>query len=92
MKHIPASLDLANDMNDKRDHTSWLTEKAHQAMIDNGFEPEFSDAVEAQLKQIESQPGPPLDASIKDLRDLLWSSIDNESSGSDRVGRKIAER
>ena len=80
MKHIPVSLDLANDMNDKRDHTSWLTEKAHQAMIDNGFEPEFSDAVEAQLKQIESQPGPPLDASIKDLRDLLWSSIDNESS------------
>jgi exoribonuclease-2 len=49
-------------------------------MMDNGFEPEFSDAIESQLKQIENGPEPKVDASIKDLRDLLWSSIDNESS------------
>jgi exoribonuclease-2 len=67
-------------MNDQHGQTDWLTEKAHQAMVENGFEPEFSDAVEDQLKQIESQPDPKPDGSVKDLRDLLWSSIDNASS------------
>lgn len=64
------------------DHGSsdWLTERAHQAMIDNGFEPEFSDAVAAQLKQIKREAEPVADSRIKDLRNLLWSSIDNESS------------
>ncbi len=48
-------------------------------MIENGFEPEFSPQVFDQLKQIRSgEPG--ADGSIKDLRDLLWSSIDNASS------------
>src|SRR5438309_1550495 len=65
---------------DDRGHMDWLVEKAHQAMIQNGFEPEFSDAVEQQLKQIEGQPAPAADALIKDLRNLLWSSIDNASS------------
>jgi len=58
---------------------NWLTQRAHQTMIENGFEPEFSPQVFDQLKQIRSgEPG--ADGSIKDLRDLLWSSIDNASS------------
>jgi exoribonuclease-2 len=60
--------------------SDWLTEKAHQAMIANGFEPEFSTGVVDQLKQIEAQRAPIVDGSIKDLRELLWSSIDNASS------------
>ncbi len=57
-----------------------LTERAYQTMTENGFEPEFSAAVNDQLQQIENAGEPTPDASIKDLRSLLWSSIDNASS------------
>lgn len=66
-------------MNDHH-NSSWLTERAHQAMLDNGFEPEFSDAVYDQLRQIESDGEPEHDADVQDLRHLLWSSIDNRTS------------
>lgn len=49
-------------------------------MIENGFEPEFSAAVQDQLNQIKAKGEPAPDPSIKDLRSLLWSSIDNASS------------
>src|SRR4051812_30637913 len=55
-----------------------LSERAHQAMIENGFEPEFDAGVSEQLRQIENETA--TDAGIKDLRQLLWSSIDNASS------------
>ena len=63
-----------------QNHGSWLRQKAHQAMIDNGFEPEFSAAVRDQMDAIQSAGEPNIDPSIKDLRSLLWSSIDNASS------------
>ncbi|MFT3746409.1 MAG: RNB domain-containing ribonuclease [Pyrinomonadaceae bacterium] len=66
-------------MNDHH-NSSWLTERAHQAMLDNGFEPEFSDAVYEQLRQIESHGEPSHGSDVQDLRDLLWSSIDNRTS------------
>ena len=66
-------------MNDHH-NSSWLTERAHQAMLDNGFEPEFSDAVYHQLRKIENQGEPELGADVQDLRHLLWSSIDNRTS------------
>ena len=51
---------------------------ARQAMIDEGFDPDFGPAVEAELKNIGKHPdgGAPL----KDLRALLWSSIDNDDT------------
>jgi len=53
--------------------------QAEQAMVENGFEPEFpADALD-QVKQIETA-GPTDLAGVKDMRDLLWSSIDNDSS------------
>ncbi|MFL6374459.1 MAG: RNB domain-containing ribonuclease [Pyrinomonadaceae bacterium] len=59
--------------------TSQFEHAAEQAMIDNGFEPEFSDDVRQQVREIGSTAAQsPNDA--RDLRDLLWSSIDNESS------------
>lgn len=60
--------------------TSWLTERAHQAMLDNGFEPEFSGAVLGQLRQIADHGDVNYGADVQDLRHLLWSSIDNRTS------------
>ncbi len=66
-------------MNDHHNN-SWLTERAHRAMLDNGFEPEFSDEVYAQLREIVDSGQPARGPDIKDLRHLLWSSIDNRTS------------
>ncbi len=49
-------------------------------MIENGFEPEFPASVLDQLDQIKNAGEPATDDSVKDLRSLLWSSIDNASS------------
>ena len=52
---------------------------ARQAMVDRGLEPDFpADAVQ----QLNAVPGPAreTDHSIRDLRTLLWCSIDNDSS------------
>lgn len=66
-------------MNDHADG-NWLAQKARQTMIENGFEPEFPFDVLDQLNQIKNAGEPTIDDSIKDLRSLLWSSIDNASS------------
>ena len=50
---------------------------ADQAMRDRGLLPEFSAAVR---REVEALPGPAADASARDLRSLLWSSIDNDDS------------
>ena len=48
-------------------------------MLQRGLEPDFSDAVLQETKNI---PGPAVasDPSIRDLRDPLWCSIDNDNS------------
>jgi exoribonuclease-2 len=50
-------------------------------MLENGFEPEFPAGVQQQLEQLSLHP-PAIVATgaIRDLRDLLWSSIDNDTS------------
>jgi VacB/RNase II family 3'-5' exoribonuclease len=52
---------------------------ARAAMLQNGLEPQLSDTANAQLRAI---TGPAMDAggSIRDLRALLWCSIDNDDS------------
>ncbi len=55
---------------------SQFDRQAEQAMIDNGFEPEFSDEVEGQLKNL----GSGTTEGSRDMRVLLWSSIDNATS------------
>ena len=67
-------------MNNHTNQGNWLTERAHQAMMENGFEPEFSAAVFDQLNQIGKNGEPAPDPSVQDLRSLLWSSIDNRRS------------
>lgn len=58
-----------------------LTEVARRAMIENGFAP---DAPPKVIEAAESLAGETLnrrtDSAVRDLRRLLWSSIDNESS------------
>ena len=57
-----------------------LDERARRAMVDNGFIAAFPQEVLDQVKQIENNHGVSVDSEVQDLRNLLWSSIDNESS------------
>ena len=58
-----------------------LQAAAKQTMLANGFEPEFSPAVQQQLEQLKAHPPEVAPApGIRDLRDRLWSSIDNDTS------------
>jgi VacB/RNase II family 3'-5' exoribonuclease len=59
-----------------------LKEIARRAMIERGFEPEYSAAAEAQVRQISEQTERTSDAAQgrRDLRHLLWCSIDNDDS------------
>ena len=65
---------------------------ARQVMLAQGFEPDFPPATRQQLADISAHP-PQLAPSdkIRDLRDLLWSSIDNDTSRDlDQI--EVAER
>ncbi|HEV7499360.1 MAG TPA: RNB domain-containing ribonuclease, partial [Vicinamibacteria bacterium] len=52
---------------------------AHQAVIDKGLQPDFGSPVAQQLAAINA-PATADDASVRDLRDRLWCSIDNDDS------------
>ncbi len=60
-------------------HGEILQAVARQAMIDKGLAPDFSPEAEKQAEAV-TGPAQDDDASIKDLRDLLWCSIDNDDS------------
>src|SRR6202790_4046365 len=68
-------------MNDTPIRQIDLQAAAKQVMIENGFEPEFPPQIQQQLTELRVDPpqvGP--NANIRDLRNLLWSSIDNDTS------------
>ena len=52
---------------------------ARRAMLDNGLQPDFSPAALTQLRSI-SAPAADPSPQVRDLRDLLWCSIDNDDS------------
>jgi exoribonuclease R len=56
-----------------------LETAARQAMIDHGFEPDFPPRVTQDLAALTAHPPKP-DRTAQDLRHLLWSSIDNDTS------------
>jgi exoribonuclease-2 len=56
-----------------------LQDVARQAMIDRGLAPDFSPETEKQAEGV-SGPARETDPAIKDLRNLLWCSIDNDDS------------
>ena len=61
-----------------------LVAAAHASMIEHGFQPDFPPGTETELAAIQAQPALPAPASnpdgFADLRSLLWSSIDNDTS------------
>ena len=67
-----------------------LGSMAHQEMLAQGFHPDFPPAVDQQVKTLESQ-SPAIPPGLKDLRSLLWSSIDNDTSR-DLDQAEVAER
>ena len=65
---------------------------AKQVMQQNGFTPDFPAAAQQQMAQLAAHPPQmPSGGAIRDLRDLLWSSIDNDTSRDlDQI--EVAER
>ncbi len=60
-------------------------------MIAEGFAPDFSPAVRDQVRALQSHPAIQAGNASKDLRQLLWSSIDNDDSRDlDQI--EVAER
>jgi len=56
-----------------------LAAAARRSMTEHGFEPDYPQAIAAQLQQLREHPPQPA-ATARDLRSLLWSSIDNDTS------------
>jgi exoribonuclease-2 len=68
-----------------------LAEAAHQEMVDCGFHPDFPPDVLKQLADLVHRPLPAPEANVRDLRAMLWSSIDNDTSRDlDQI--EVAER
>lgn len=79
MTHIASRLDRTD-----------LVAVAERTLRENGFEPEFSAAVDREISAM-SETAPEVSRDVRDLRGLLWSSIDNrESRDLDQI--EIAER
>ena len=59
-------------------HRSWLSRIAREVMLQRGFEPDYSPDALAEASRLPPAM-PPRDAR-RDLRHLLWASIDNDDS------------
>src|ERR1051325_7814490 len=70
---------MAMQRNPRPCHRDALRELAHQAMIDKGRAPDSGPPVEQQLASL-AAPATEDGASLRDLRSLLWCSIDNDDS------------
>jgi len=61
-----------------------LVAAAHAAMIEHGFQPDFPAGTDKEIAAIQatvqSEDAAPSGPDIQDLRALLWSSIDNDTS------------
>ena len=64
---------------DDRQHRSLLKKIARRVMMERGFSPDFSPQALAELDGIH-RPATRADESTRDLRNLLWCSIDNDDS------------
>src|SRR5438045_7864391 len=60
-------------------HRAQLIVIARQAMRDWGLEPDFPAAAMDEAAHLADAPNTP-DEPVRDLRDLLWCSIDNDDS------------
>ena len=58
--------------------TQDLRDVARQVMRDQGFDPDSDPAVDADLRNVGKHPD--TGAPLRDMRNLLWSSIDNDDT------------
>jgi exoribonuclease-2 len=57
-----------------------LVAAAHAVMLERGFQPDFPKGTDEQVAAIQAHPETPAAPGALDLRNLLWSSIDNDTS------------
>ena len=57
-----------------------LRARARQAMVEAGFRPDFPPEVLQEVQAVKMNPPPSLQPEVRELRSLLWSSIDNDTS------------
>jgi len=57
-----------------------LVAAAHADMIEHGFQPDFPAGTDTEVAKIKVEAELPPPPGVKDLRGLLWSSIDNDTS------------
>jgi VacB/RNase II family 3'-5' exoribonuclease len=62
-----------------------LISAAHTSMIEHGFKPDFPEGTDTELTAILADKAPPAATAsfgpmLRDLRSMLWSSIDNDTS------------
>jgi len=57
-----------------------LLAAAREEMIQNGFDPDFAPGTSEEIAAIRKEAAPSPGNEVRDLRSLLWSSIDNDSS------------
>ncbi len=68
-----------------------LAAAARQEMVQDGFDPDFPAGAAGQLADIAAHPPAASIDGVRDLRELLWSSIDNDTSRDlDQI--EVAER
>ena len=68
-----------------------LVASASAEMIREGFHPDFPNGTDAQIAQIRASMSSAIDKDARDMRALLWSSIDNDTSRDlDQI--EVAER
>jgi exoribonuclease-2 len=64
---------------------------ARQEMIARGFQPDLPPEASRQLEALKTRPSSGTESGLRDLRSLLWSSIDNDTSR-DLDQAEVAER
>ena len=68
-----------------------LAASARMEMARNGFDPDFPPGTDQQIVILRQKPAPAAVDDVRDLRSLLWSSIDNDiSKDLDQI--EVAER
>jgi exoribonuclease-2 len=68
-----------------------LVASARKEMVQDGFAPDFPPGTDEQIATVKAKAAPAPDKTVHDLRNLIWSSIDNDTSRDlDQI--EVAER